>query len=127
MAISDKVLRGGLTSKHVDVKELLATASFRPAPPEVLRPKPRRSGERVYRSPAREFELSLVRASPGRPFEPPPGRGVELLLGLDGHASLSVDGRSFSLARGRSLFVPAAAGGYLIEGEGRICRAGVPA
>ena len=41
MANSDNVLRGGLTPKHVDVPELLATLSFRDGPP----PDPGRQGD----------------------------------------------------------------------------------
>ena len=40
MANSDNVLRGGLTPKHVDVAELLATLVFEPRPPEILRAPP---------------------------------------------------------------------------------------
>jgi mannose-6-phosphate isomerase len=126
MASSDNVLRGGLTPKHVDVKELLRTAYFEPGPPEVLRPLPMAPGERVYLTPAREFELGLLDVSAGAAYPAPPGRGVELLLGLEGDASLRADGRTWSLARGRSAFVPAAVKAYTIEGVGRIARASVP-
>jgi mannose-6-phosphate isomerase class I len=51
---------------------------------------------------------------------------VEILLGFEGQATLVADGRSTSLARGRSVFVPASLPSYRIEGEGRIWRAGVP-
>ena len=126
MANSDNVLRGGLTPKHVDVAELLAVASFRSGRPEQLRPQPRSATESVYRTPAREFELGFVRVSPGAAHASPPGRGVELLLGLDGDAVLTAEGRPFSVGKGRSVFVPAAIGSYRIEGTGRICRVGVP-
>ena len=126
MANSDNVLRGGLTPKHVDVEELLAIASFRSGPAEVLRPEPRRPGETVYRTPAREFELGLVRVKSNCPHDSVPDRGVELWLGLEGDATFLAEGRSFSLARGRSLFVPAAVERYRVEGEGRACRAGLP-
>jgi mannose-6-phosphate isomerase len=126
MANSDNVLRGGLTPKHVDVAELLAVASFRPGPPERLRPEAVSPTESVYRTPAREFELGLVRVSPDVPHVSPPGRGVEILLGFEGRATLVAEGRSASVARGRSVFVPASLPSYRIEGEGRIWRAGVP-
>jgi mannose-6-phosphate isomerase len=126
MANSDNVLRGGLTPKHVDVKELLAVASFRPGPPERLRPQPLGPTESIYTTPAREFELGILRVGPASPHSSSPGRGVELLLGLDGDAALEADGESFSVGRGRSLFVPASVTSYRIVGSGRICRASVP-
>jgi len=125
MANSDNVLRGGLTTKHVDVPELLAIASFRMAKPRVLRPEARAPGERVYRTPAREFELALLDVTARRPWASPQGRGVELLLGLEGDVALVAEGRH-SLARGRAAFVPAAVSGYRLEGSGQVCRAAVP-
>jgi mannose-6-phosphate isomerase class I len=67
-----------------------------------------------------------VRVAPGAAHTSPPGRGVELLLGLDGDAVLTAEGRAFPVGKGRSVFVPAAIGSYRIDGTGRICRAGVP-
>jgi mannose-6-phosphate isomerase len=126
MANSDNVLRGGLTPKHVDVDELLAVASFKSGAMEVLRAEPRASGESVYRTPAREFELAFIRMGAGQPYESVPGRGVELLLVLEGQARLVAGERSLPLARGGSLFVPASAPGYRLEGDGRVVRAAVP-
>jgi mannose-6-phosphate isomerase len=126
MANSDNVLRGGLTSKHVDVAELLAIATFEPGPARSLRPQSGSAGELLYRTPALEFELGLIDVSPGRAHVSPAERGVELLLGLTGTARLLVEGREHPLGKGRSLFVSAAASAYTIEGGGRICRASVP-
>ncbi len=61
MACSDNVLRGGLTPKHVDVPELLSVLNFRPRSPPVLRPEPAGSAIAWYSTPAREFELGVVR------------------------------------------------------------------
>ena len=127
MANSDNVLRGGLTPKHVDVPELLATLVFEGRPPAVLRGEERDPGERVYSTPAREFELSLVEVAPARPFAPHPGRGVEVLLGLYGDTVLRTPGATHPLGQGRALLVPASVPTYGIEGQGRVCRARVPA
>jgi mannose-6-phosphate isomerase len=127
MANSDNVLRGGLTPKHVDVPELLATLVFEGRPPEVLKPTEAAPGELVYRTPAREFELSRLDVVPGRPFAPGPGRGVEVLLGLAGECRLLAAGQATPLGPGRSVLVPAAVESYAIEGGGRVCRARVPA
>jgi mannose-6-phosphate isomerase len=126
MANSDNVLRGGLTAKHVDAAQLLAVARFEGGHPEVLRPVRVADAEWIYRTPASEFELGLIDLSPEAAYVAPPGRGVELLLGLRGNASVVVDGHTVPLGQGRSAFVPAAVPAYLIEGEGRVCRAGVP-
>jgi len=127
MANSDNVLRGGLTPKHVDVPELLATLVFEGHGPEVLEPVDSGPGERVYRTPAREFELGLLEVTARRPFTPSPGRGVEILLGLTGEAKLLADGETTPLGPGRAVLVPAALDSYSVEGDGRLCRARVPA
>jgi mannose-6-phosphate isomerase len=127
MANSDNVLRGGLTPKHVDAPELLATLSFEPRAPEVLTAVESAPGERVYRTPAREFELGLVEVDPARPFRPAAGRGVEILLGLEGAPRLEAADESLVVGRGRTVLVPAATPSYEISGAGRVARARVPA
>jgi mannose-6-phosphate isomerase len=126
MANSDNVLRGGLTGKHVDAPELLATLVFEPRTPEVLKAVPVAFGESVYRTPAREFELGFVEATTERTFRPAAGRGVEILLGLDGAVRLSASGPPVVIGRGQSVLVPAATPSYALEGEGRVARARVP-
>ena len=127
MANSDNVLRGGLTPKHVDAPELLATLSFEPRAPEILRAVEIAPGERVYRTSAREFELGYLEVDPGRPFRPGAGRGVEVVLGLEGAPRLEAGDAAVTLRRGQSVLVPAATPTYLISGEGRVARARVPA
>jgi len=127
MANSDNVLRGGLTPKHVDVPELLATLVFEHKPPEVLKAHETGPGESAFRTPAHEFELGFLDVTKRRPFTSTAGRGVEILLGLEGTLSLGADGRALPLERGRSLLVPAAVVSYVLEGDGRVARARVPA
>ncbi|MFN8094250.1 MAG: mannose-6-phosphate isomerase, class I [Vicinamibacteria bacterium] len=127
MANSDNVLRGGLTPKHVDAPELLATLSFEPRVPERLRPVESGPGERVFRTPALEFELGFLDVAADRPFRPGPGRGVEILLGLEGAPRLQAGASTCALGRGRCVLVPAATRAYTLTGEGRAARARVPA
>jgi mannose-6-phosphate isomerase len=127
MANSDNVLRGGLTPKHVDVPELLATLVFEGRAPEVLKPVEAGPGEKAYRTPAREFELGFLDVTATRPFAPSPGRGAEILLGLSGDTAVRVEGAFTPLGPGRAVLVPASVPSYGVEGEGRVCRARVPA
>jgi mannose-6-phosphate isomerase len=127
MANSDNVLRGGLTAKHVDLPELLSLLTFEGRAPEVLTAQPAGPGERVYRTPAREFELALLDVAASRPYRPNAGRGVEILLALEGEMALTSGGETTPLGRGASVLVPASVPSYAIEGEGRVCRARVPA
>jgi mannose-6-phosphate isomerase len=127
MANSDNVLRGGLTPKHIDVPELLSTLVFEGRTPAILKPVESGPGERSYRTPAREFELGFLEVAPDRPYAPSPGRGVEILLGLAGEVRIVAGGETLDLGRGRSVLVPAVLPSYALEGEGRVCRARVPA
>jgi mannose-6-phosphate isomerase len=75
MANSDNVLRGGLTSKHIDVDELTRVLYFHPFMPELISPRlaaPGAAGKPdpaepspaagffSYPSPCREFSLSII-------------------------------------------------------------------
>ncbi len=126
MANSDNVLRGGLTPKHVDVQELMATLVFEAQEAAVLKPSAPGPGETSFVTPAREFELGFVELSPGRAHSAAGGR-LEILLQLSGSARLKANGRETALERGRAVLVPAASSSYVLEGSGRLARARVPA
>jgi len=127
MANSDNVLRGGLTPKNVDLPALLAILSFEARSPDVLRGEEAGPGQRVFRTEAREFELALVEVEGSGPFTPAPGRGVEILLGLEGSCVLRSGDIERPLRAGRTVFIPASTRSYTVEGEGRVARASVPA
>jgi len=57
MASSDNVLRGGLTTKHVDVDELLRLVSVASAPITAVEPTQLATGMREWRVPVAEFTL----------------------------------------------------------------------
>lgn len=59
MANSDNVLRGGLTTKHIDVKELMKHIKFKSINPQIIHPTLTGS-KKKYETPAEDFELSLV-------------------------------------------------------------------
>ncbi len=126
MANSDNVLRGGLTSKHVDPGELLSVLRFTESRVEVLDPSA--PGPRVrYDTPAREFVLSRLRIREGEPFESAEERSVEILLCTGGGIRIvAPHGEPLALRRGESGLIPAAAGRYRLEGRGTAYCAGVP-
>lgn len=121
MANSDNVLRGGLTEKHVDVPELLATLSFESGPAERLRPRPAAAGEQRYAAPVEEFALSVLRA----PYAAPARRGLEILLCTEGEGRLVTARQALDVARGAIWLVPAAAPPYRLEGAATLYRAAV--
>ena len=107
MANSDNVLRGGLTSKHVDVPELLRRLCFVPGRPAVLAGASVSPTERVYETPALEFMLSRLDLSSDRDHRRSVCRGAESLIVLEGEGLLDHQTGSLPWRRGSIVLVPA--------------------
>jgi len=60
MANSDNVLRGGLTSKHIDVKELMKHVRFEATQPAIISPVVINSDEKIFPVPVPDFQLSVI-------------------------------------------------------------------
>lgn len=87
MASSDNVLRGGLTTKHIDVKELLKHVKCEATHPAIL--KGTRAGDgTVYKTPAPDFELSSFKIAAGGRASFAPST-AEILLLVEGEVSVS--------------------------------------
>jgi mannose-6-phosphate isomerase len=135
MACSDNVLRAGLTSKRVNVPELLRVLDFQPAEPTVLRPVPGGvvgSGPEadepgaVYPTPVDDFRLSRLDLS-DQPVGLPDGR-PQILLCIAGAIELrDGSGSLLELSRGQSAYVSASDTGVSIAGRGTVLRATVSA
>jgi mannose-6-phosphate isomerase len=121
MASSDNVLRGGLTPKHVDVKELVAVLDFQPGPVPVRRPTG--APEAVYETPTQEFRLSRceVNGSLGLAHA-----GPEVLLCTEGEVTVRAT-ETASLRSGQAVFVAASDPAPVLEGRGVVFRATVGA
>jgi mannose-6-phosphate isomerase len=133
MASSDNVLRAGLTSKRVNVPELLRVLDFRAAQPTVLCATPSRGAGlgrdgsdpgAAYLTPVDDFRLSRIELS-DQPI-PLPGGRPQILLCIAGAAQLREDsGRLLELSRGQSAFLPASDTRVSIAGRGMVLRATV--
>jgi mannose-6-phosphate isomerase len=106
MASSDNVLRGGLTSKHVDLAALIEVLDFSDGRVPVLHPVLGPGGLR-YPVPVEDFDLT--RAQLDEQAGPLTTRGPQVLLCTEGRAVLTGDDGEIVLERGQSAFVPAAA------------------
>jgi mannose-6-phosphate isomerase len=113
-AASDNTLRAGLTSKRVDVPELLAVLRYAPGMDPRLTPTTM-GGEDVFEL-AGVTDVRLHRIRLGR--EPVTLVGSGIVLVTEGRAVLTVDGRSATLDRGCSAFVPADRGELALTGGG---------
>ena len=109
-ANSDNVLRGGLTSKHMDVPELLRILNFSYGELPVQPGERLGSHETAYRTPAEEFQLTRLDWAEG---ESMPimlrSSGPQILLCIRGSVELrSPDGAGVTVCRGGSVWLPAA-------------------
>jgi mannose-6-phosphate isomerase len=111
MANSNNVLRGGLTSKHVDVPGLLAILTFEGGPAEILRPAAMSDGgEWRYDTPAREFELRRIEIGAHRPYPNGADHSAEIviLVAAEPDARVSVESgeQALELRRGEVFLAP---------------------
>ncbi len=132
---SDNVLRGGLTSKHIDRDELRRILRFESTEVQIIDPEVVDRTARVYRTPVEEFEL-WRHNTPSLPApkhlggEPgavtlETGNTPEILLSLDGYSDLRFEDRVLRLEPGESAFVTADTERYSVSGSAVLYRARV--
>jgi mannose-6-phosphate isomerase len=106
---SDNVLRGGLTTKHIDHAELMKIMNYCEYMPEIMRPPESYS---FHSYPAGEFALSVMRCS-GTRLEYA-DTGPSILIVTEGSAAVDEFGTveyqsdiKMPLKKGESVFIPA--------------------
>jgi mannose-6-phosphate isomerase len=106
MASSDNVLRGGLTTKHVDLAALIEVLDFTDGRIPVIHPVLGPGGLR-YPVPVEDFDLTRIALDEGTGTLTT--RGPQLLLCTEGGAVLASADGELDLAKGQAAFVPAGA------------------
>ena len=121
MAASDNVLRGGLTSKHVDVPELLSVVSDRVVPVPILQPTHVGAGIDLFTPDVPDFVLAHVVVTPGM--------GDSEKISLTRHAivtctagNVTIVGSvsSIELTQGENAFISGEEGFLSFSGEGEL-------
>jgi mannose-6-phosphate isomerase len=120
MANSDNVLRGGLTPKHVDLRELTSALDFSAFTVKILRPEEKAPGLYAYPSCTGEFSLALLHSSGREPAAPAARPCIAIIT--RGEALYRVFNEEIRLTQGQSLFIPAGAPGSF-EGDFSACLA----
>lgn len=121
MASSNNVIRGGLTSKHIDVPELLNNVIFEGSEPEILHPT-RLPGSRewVFKTPVTEFELRRIEVTEAQSYRNGSDHSAEILILVDvnryAHVAVTSGELSLNLQKGSSFFVPFGVG-YTIRAD----------
>lgn len=118
---SDNTLRAGLTSKLVDVDEVLRITDAAAQPRLVWPGEPAR-GLETFHAGVEDFALDRICVQPGSTFALGGGTPA-IILAMDGALHLSTPSGGADLRRGEALFVPAAVGPIEVSGLGEAVRA----
>jgi len=127
MANSDNVLRAGLTNKHIDVSELIKNTKFEATIPDILKGvRNIENGEVIYKTLAKDFELSKIELSESIVHRSI-SNSLEILILLKGTATFTQGNETMSLEKGQAILVKADTA-YKIEtnSEVEIYKASVP-
>ena len=125
MANSDNVLRAGLTDKHIDVAELMKHVRFEETIPTVLGAHAHEEEEIQFTTPAPEFELYQYLLQNSR--QDLQAYSAEILLVMDGKATIKGEGLQLDLSKGEAAFVCAGTSYNLVaDGTAEVFRAAVP-
>jgi mannose-6-phosphate isomerase len=128
MANSDNVLRGGLTTKHVDVEELMCVLRFESESIVIQTPVDSGRCQKKFVSPFEEFELSIITVDDGESYVSEKERGAEILLCTEGYTVLTDLGNhtKMELVKGQSVLIPADLYQYRLSGIGMVYKAKGP-
>ncbi len=116
MGSSDNVLRGGLTSKHVDVAGLLGVVDFHAQPVPWVLPVSVAPGVEVYDCEVEAFRLLHVQGTGGAVAVP--SAGPRLVLVTAGLLDVRTSAGSLMVGPGRAAYVSAESGQLELAGDG---------
>lgn len=112
MANCDNVLRAGLTSKYMDVDELLSIVDFTPAAPRLVNPGTPVSGVREFACEVPDFRLLEARPVSGVSTVDLSGCPAIVLCTA---GAVTIEPGGVRLSRGESAFVAGSTGAFSLE------------
>ena len=119
LAASDNVVRGGLTSKRVDIPELLEVLNVGPQPDPVMDPVSTDGNRWSYPVPVESFSLERLSTTAGMTQHVPGGR-ARLLFVAEGEVVARVGNEQVVVGRGQSVLVTAAEPDAYLTGAGLV-------
>ena len=125
MANSDNVLRGGLTTKKVDLPQLVKILKFDDAGLKKIEPK-LVGYENIYFTSAQEFQLSKIILTGDEPFVNANVSSAEIILCTEGAGTITWSQSTLELVSGESVFIPFAVSEYTIHGSMELFKVVVP-
>lgn len=119
MSNSDNVIRGGLTSKHVDTAELINILNYEPSITGKLPSKEKIDGHILYQSPDNKLSLGVIFIKDKKFSMENKKRLPQILICTHGNLRLITEnGKSYKINKGDSVLIPSAILKYSIEGNG---------
>ncbi|ALU75047.1 hypothetical protein AUW17_07140 [Tenacibaculum dicentrarchi] len=127
MANSDNVLRGGLTTKHIDVEELLKNTKFEETIPTILHGvKSPLNDELVYQTKAKDFKLSKIQSTDAIKYNST-SKSIEILIILEGNATVIRHKNRINIEKGQAVLIKANTRYRIVSSKGvEIYKASVP-
>jgi mannose-6-phosphate isomerase len=123
LAASDNVLRCGLTSKPIDVDELLQVIDCRPSAPSGTAVTTLSEHEIAWRPDLDDFQLSRIVVDGAPVVADASIEGAQILFCSRGKVQVQAGARTVQLTSGFSAFVTAGAGPLTLSGGGEVFRA----
>ena len=126
MSNSDNVLRGGLTTKHIDVTELLKHVIFEGIEPEIL------NGEKAddaddFNFPVPDFKITRYHNPKKHAFHNK-SKTLEIVLVIEGGVNMKSESEHIGLEKGEALVLTAGESvEFLLEPNALIFKASAPA
>jgi mannose-6-phosphate isomerase len=120
MAASDNVLRGGLTSKRVDIAELLRVLRFEVLDDPLLAPASVAPGVVTWPVPIDDFALHRVRLDPDLPAARLVLPGPRVVLGVAGEVAVRDAAGEVTVEPGRAAIGAADGGPLFFSGQGEV-------
>jgi len=127
MSNSDNVLRGGLTTKHIDVNELLKHVKCEPTVPHILKGEEKEAHVKFFKPPVKDFQLSVTELKKNATVRSVAG-STEIILVLNGEVQIGDAG--INLGPGKPAAVALKNTSYTLKGIAEnttVFRASVPA
>jgi mannose-6-phosphate isomerase len=106
MANSDNVIRAGLTTKYVDLKNLLKVLNYEPSEANVIMPK-KSKGYTEYRSKEYEFMVTKIDVTKNHKIKVRKGFPASIFLLIDGTVKMRWKGGEMDVNKGESVFLAA--------------------
>ncbi len=125
MASSDNVLRGGLTNKHIDKKELLSLTNFSESETTRVETIKKENGEEIFITEPDDFQLSKIELKEKSIFTSEFENKARIILCLEGKFILTnkMKTKTINISKGESVFIPANTEQFTLKGQGLIFKA----